>query len=168
MQVIVWLIVAQLAIFGLGPWLRRHLERDGMLPATWNRVRNLIVQFQREPAWAPGEHEIYRAPLLAVTAYTIDRHVRIQRRSVCLVTNRRVLARDDRGRHVELSARDIRVVRAYRTYDVADGFTYAVVLERIGSAAHGPEGDLLLQCAGQQQSQALAAAIEGIRASALP
>lgn len=168
MQIIVWLIVAQLAIFGLGPWLRRHLERGGMLPAVWDRAWKLIAPFRREPAWAPGEYEIYRAPLLAVTAYTIDRHVRIQRKSVCVVTNRRVVVRDDRGRHVELPATDIRVVRAYRTYDAADGFTYAVVLERVGSAPHGPEGDLLLQCAGQEQSQALAAAIEGMPTSAPP
>jgi hypothetical protein len=168
MQVIVWLIVAQLAIFGLVPWLRRQLERGGMLPAVWSHVWKLIARLRREPAWNPGEHEVYRARLLAVTAYTIDRHVQIQRGSVCVVTNRRVVVRDDRGRHVELQATDIRVVRAYRTYDVADGFTYAAVLERVGSVAHGPEGDLLLQCAGQEQSQELAAAIEGILSSAPP
>jgi hypothetical protein len=164
MQVIVGLIVAQLAIFGLGPWLHRHLARGGILPGVWNRVWEVIARFRRAPRWDPGEQEIYRAPLLKVTAYTIDRHVQIQRSSICEVTDRRVMARDYRGRMVQLAAGDIRTVRAYRTYDRADGFTYAVVLERVGSTVHGPEGDLLLQCASQQESLALAAAIEEIAA----
>jgi hypothetical protein len=94
-------------------------------------VRGYFRSVVSEPA--RSEQELHRARLLGVTSYTIDRHVQIQVRSTCAVTNHRGLVQDESGNNVRLRSGDIRTVRMHRTYDAADGFSCTVVLERQGS-----------------------------------
>jgi hypothetical protein len=170
MEIIVWLVLLPLGAVTVAAWLYRMPDR-GAVPQALRVARNRswgeYHRFRRGKLWEPGEQELHRVSLLGVMAYSIDRHVQIQQRTTCIVTSRRVMVCDDRGSRVQILAGDIRTVRAHRVYDPTDGFSYSVVLERVGSTVHDPEGDLRLLCASQEQSRDLVSAIEDLR-SAVP
>ena len=166
MEIIVWLVLLPLAAVAVAAWLYRIPDRGAVphpLRVAGNRLWGEYRRFQHGKLWEPGEEELHRAQLLGVTAYAVDHHLPIQRRTTCMVTSRRLLVCDDQGSCVQLLASDIRTVRVQRTYDPVDGFAYAVVLERVGSTVHEPEGDLRLVCASQEQSRELASAIDDLR-----
>jgi len=166
MEIFVWLVLVPLGLVGVVAWLYRMPDRGAIpqaLRAARNRAWGEYHQLRRGKLWEQGEQEVYHAQVPGVTAYSVDRHMRILARTVCLVTNRRLVLCDDEGRSVRLLGSDIRTVRVQRTYDPVDGFSYAVVLERVGSTVHEPEGDLRLLCASQEQSRELASAIDDLR-----
>jgi hypothetical protein len=149
------------------PWLRRLSEPGRVLWKAESRAWQLYRRLRPlEEHWEPGEREVLRAPLIGVTSYSVDRHILMNRRSTCLITDRRMIVRDERGIVVQMRAGQVRTARMYRTYDAVDGFSYGVALERVGSRVHVPEGDLLLLCATQQESARLAAAVEDMLAAA--
>jgi hypothetical protein len=171
MEFIVWLFLPQLLVYGFLTWLFRIPER-GVVPPVIRlismRLHGQYRRFRPGVQWEPGEHEVFRGQLPRLTARSIDRHVLIQHRSTCVVTNRRVTAWDARGGAIQLRSADLRTVRPQRTYDPADGFTYAVVVERADTTTHDPEGDLRLICSGSEQSRDLAAALEDLQSSQSP
>jgi hypothetical protein len=162
-EIIVWLIVIPLGWVLVVAWLLR-IPDGGALPAALRRVRNQAWgeshRIGHGKLWEPGEQEVYRAQLRGVTTYSIDRHILIQRRATCIITTGRLVAYDGDGHILQLRAHEVRSTRVQRTYDVAEGFSYAVVLERTGSTVHDPDGDIRLLCAGQEQCRDLARAVE--------
>lgn len=165
MEIIAWLIVLPLGIMAIAAWLYRVPDR-GALPAALKVARSRLWgefhRYREGKLWSPGEREMYRASLLGATSFSVDRHMPIQQRPTCIVTSRRVVLCDSHGRSTQLPIRDIRSVRPRRTHDTHEGFSYSVVMERVGSPVHDPEGDLCLLCGSQEQSHALASAIEDL------
>ena len=171
MEIIVWTILLPLLLMSIAAWLYSIPDRGVIhqaLRVARNRTWGEYRRFRQGKLWEPGEHELYRAQLLGMTAFSVDRHLPIQGRTTCIVTSRRLMVCDDHGRRLEIFAGGIRAARAHRTYDLADGFSYAVVLERVDSKVQDPEGDLRLLCASQEKSQALASAIEELRSVVQP
>lgn len=166
MQIIIWLILAPLAVVSLVAWLYRmpdHGPIPEMLRSRWNRIGGEYHRLQKGKLWEPGEQERYRGRLLEVTAHSIDRHIQVQRRATCVVTNHRIMLDDSRGRSIQILATEIRAVRAHRTHETSEGYSYWVVVDRVGSDVHEPEGDMRFICASQEQSRALASAIEDLQ-----
>ncbi|HEX8918042.1 MAG TPA: hypothetical protein VF898_06040 [Chloroflexota bacterium] len=163
MQIIFWLVLLPLGVMAVVAWLY-NMPDWGAIPRvlriahsrSWGEYR----RFCQGKLWAPGESETYRARLFGVTAYSTDRHMQIQQRTTCIVTNRRVAVCDERSHFFQLLAGEIRTVRTQRTFDLADGYSYSVVVGLVQSNVHDPDGDLRLICASQEQSHGLASAIE--------
>lgn len=157
-----WVLLAQLLVIGVVAWIFRM--PDGAIPVRfrsgWNRVGGNYHRLVRGKLWEPGEQERYRVRLVKVTAYTIDRHVPVQRRATCVVTDQRVVLDDAHATPIQIHRDEIRTVRVGRTYDTREGFIFWVAVERTGSHVHEPEGDVCLVCASQAESRALASAIE--------
>jgi hypothetical protein len=168
MQIILWFLLPQLVILSVVVWLYRmpdHGAVPALLRSGWNRIGGPYHRLSHGKLWEAEETELYRARLLRVTAYTIDRHILVQGRATCIVTNRRIMLDDAHTRSIQILRDEIRAVRAGRTYDTVEGFTFWVAVERVGSNVHEPEGDVCLVCASQGASAALASAIEAIRAN---
>jgi hypothetical protein len=169
MQIILWLILLPLAGMGMAAWLYR-LPDHGALPqpllVRWHRLLGRYHHFQQGRYLEAEERECCRARLLGVKVYAVDRHAMVAQRAFCIVTDQRVMIESEQGRHLQLLARDIRAVRAQRTYDPSDGFSYWVVMDRTGSPVRDPEGDVAIQCVGQSESQTLCSTIEAVTSAA--
>jgi hypothetical protein len=170
MEIVLWLILLPLGGTGVMVWLYRMPEHGAVpsrLLVSWNRLLGEYHRFLRGRFLEPGEEECYRASLVAVRAHSVDRHVILAQRALCIVTGRRVMVENRQGLRVQILDSDIRAVRAQRDYDPRDGFSYWVVMERVGSLLHEPEGDIAPRCASQEQSQALYSAIHRTTAVAV-
>ncbi len=171
MEIVFWVILLPLAGMGIIAWMIRIPER-GAVPSqlliSWNRFFGEYHRFVLGHFLEPGEQECYRARLLAVRSHAVDRHAIIAHGALCIVTGRRIMVENDHGLHLQLQPGSIRAIRALRDYDPRDGFSYWVVMERIGSLMREPEGDIGFRCVDQQHSQALCAAIQGTTAIADP
>lgn len=165
MEIIFWVILVPLGGTGLVAWLYRTPEH-GAVPAwlrsSWSRFLGQYHRFQKGQLLEPGEQECYRGSVLGVRAHSVERNVMIADRALCIVTRGSVLIQNQHGLQIRLLGSDIRSVRAHRDYDQEVGFSYWVVMERVGSAEHQPEGDLAFRCDSQEQSLALCSAIESI------
>lgn len=164
-EIAFWIVLAPLAAIAIGAWIYRLPDR-GVIPHVlrvyYSRLWGEYRRIRRGTFLESGEHETCRTQLVGVTAYSVDRHVTLQSQSTCIVTDRRVVMCDFHGSRVEVLGSHIRAVRSRRTYDPADGFSYSVVLERLGSAIHDPEGDMLLIASGARQSESLFAALDDL------
>jgi hypothetical protein len=136
MEIALRLILLPLGGTGVMLWLYRMPEH-GAVPSrllfSWNRLLGEYHRFLRGRFLEPGEEECYRASLVAVRAHSVDRHVILAQRALCIVTGRRVMVENRQGLRVQILNSDIRTVRAQRDYDPRDGFSYWVVMERVGS-----------------------------------
>jgi hypothetical protein len=110
--------------------------------------------------WEVGERESNRAEVRGVGVYAVDRSTAVGAQSVCILTNRRLLAGDPAGHLVQLRLTHVRSARHIREYDPVTGFTYWVVIDRTDSIAHDVKGDICLRCETQEQSRNLAAIIQ--------
>lgn len=107
----------------------------------------------------PGEREVYRVSLRSAAVFAVDRQVSIARHPTCIVTDRRVLVRDDQGHALQLRRREIRAVRIRRLDDPRTGSSYYVALEREGSVVRDPGGDVALHCQNRRDGDELTAAL---------
>lgn len=111
--------------------------------------------------WEAGEQESNRVELQGFSVYAVDRSTAVGTHSVCILTNRRLLASDAAGHLMQLRLTDVRSARSIREYDPVHGFSYWVVIDRAGSAVHDVKGDICLRCDTQAQSHNLAALVQG-------
>jgi hypothetical protein len=162
MEMVFWLILLPAVAVGITAWLFRMPDHGAVphrLRTAWNRLLGQYHRFVQGQLLEPGEKERYRDRVLAVRAYSVDRQVILAHGAVCIVTDPRVMVENEQSCHVQLLTDNIRAIRAQRDYDPRDGFSHWVVMERVGSTLHEPEGDIALQCVNQEHTQALCAAI---------
>ncbi|MGI8824195.1 MAG: hypothetical protein ACR2JC_00850 [Chloroflexota bacterium] len=110
--------------------------------------------------WEADEAESSRAELQGFGVYTVDRSTAVGGRSVCILTNRRLLAGDASGHLVQVPLDTVGSARELREYEPRKGYSYWVVINRAGSAVTDLKGDICLRCATQAQSRNLVARIE--------
>jgi hypothetical protein len=168
MEIVIWLILVPLGGVGASAWFYR-IPEHGAIPQNlrflWSRLLGRHHGFTRGRFLAPREQERHRVRLRAVRTHSVDRQVIVGQDALCIVTDQRVMIENEKGLHIELSGSNIRVTRAQRDYDPKDGFSYWVVMERVDSRVHEPEGDIALRCVDQAQSQALFSMIQDTTAA---
>jgi hypothetical protein len=103
----------------------------------------------------PDEREVYRLRLQSASVFAVDQQVSMARHPTCIVTDRRVMAQDDRGHSMQIGRGDIQGVHIRRQDDPRTGPTYSVAIERVGTVGQ----DTLLYCQNQQECEAIVEAI---------
>lgn len=161
-EMVFWLIAAPAAAVGVVACLFRPPPvgmalRKGLF--AWGRLRS--ARRRNRTGGSPHTHDqdYYWCRLLAVRAYAVDRQVTLARDATCVVTQGRITVDTAQGTCVGLESQALRTIRAQREYEEKRGYSYWVVLERVGSSLYDPAGDVALQCRDQQQSQELCEAI---------
>jgi hypothetical protein len=122
---------------------------------TWGDYHRFLTGKMLEP----GEREVYRVSLRSAAVFAVDRQVSIARHPTCIVTDRRVLVRDDLGHALQLRRREIRAVRIRRLDHPQTGSAYYIALEREGSLVRDPGGDVALHCQNRRDCDELTAAL---------
>jgi hypothetical protein len=107
----------------------------------------------------PGEREIHRVRLRSVGVYAVEHEARVAFHPVCIVTDRRVMAQDDRGHLVQIRRDDVRAVHLHRETDPQGSASFYLAIERRGSNVHDVRGDIALYCRNRQECEALASSI---------
>ena len=163
MEIIAWLVLLWggmvMLVYMLG---RADSGRAGrrvikaFASRTWGDYHRFLSGKQLES----GECEVYRTRVQGVSVYAVERHTNVEKRATCILTDRRLMMRDERGGFVQIRLDGVRATHAHREYDSLTGFAYRVAIERTGSCVHDPLGDICLLCENQAQSQELVSAIE--------
>lgn len=113
----------------------------------------------------PGEHELHRTPVQEVRTVAVDRSVPVTGQGLAILTDRRLLIRDETNRTMELQLENIRVAHIGREdYPRTDPIWY-VVVEWVTRGGNGPVREARLICPERSQSVDLAGRIAAMTAS---
>ncbi|MDQ2744902.1 MAG: hypothetical protein M3Z66_21765 [Chloroflexota bacterium] len=118
---------------------------------TWGSHHQLLCGTYLER----NERELFRTEVRAMRVSAFNGQL-VERRSSCILTDRRLIITDPNDGVAQVSLLDIRAIDTRRDYDPPTGFFSYVVIDRVSS----PHGGLFLRCHTEEQCHDLMSRIQ--------
>jgi hypothetical protein len=107
----------------------------------------------------PGEQEIHRASLRGASAFAVDRQVPVTGQGLVILTDRRLMVRDETGRGMELPLADIQGAHVRREDTPRAGPGWYVAVAQVTASGDDLPREVRLICQDRSSCVALASRI---------